>query len=72
MLLKEYIFNENGPINFSIENHVPSQKLPKWHIITNGFFIAYARDMADWKFVYGKKPKFYLLSNLLESESEVA
>ena len=55
MLLKEYIFNENGPINFSIENHVPSQKLPKWHIITNGFFIAYARDMADWKFVYGKK-----------------
>lgn len=59
MLLKEYIFDENGPINFSIENHVPSQKLPNWHMITNGFFIALAKDMANWKFVYGKKPYLY-------------
>ena len=39
-----------------IEKHVPSQKLPNWHIITNGFFIAKRADMARWKFVYGKKP----------------
>lgn len=56
LLLKEYIFDENGPVNFSIEHHVPSQKLPEWHIITNGFFIANRKDMADWKFVYGKNP----------------
>lgn len=56
LLLKEYIFDENGPVNFSIEHHVPSQKLPEWHIITNGFFIAKRKDMADWKFVYGKNP----------------
>ncbi len=56
LLLKEYIFNENGPVNFSIAAHVPSQKLPDWHIITNGFFIARRADMAKWKFVYGQKP----------------
>jgi CMP-N-acetylneuraminic acid synthetase len=58
-LLKEYIFDENGPVNFSIENHVPSQKLPPWHVITNGFFVARRADMARWGFVYGPKP--YLL-----------
>ena len=56
LLLKEYIFDESGPVNFSIEKHVPSQELPNWHIITNGFFIAKRADMARWKFVYGKKP----------------
>lgn len=55
-LIKDYIFNENGPANFSIEHHVPSQMLPKWHIIKNGFFIARTNDMIKWKFVYGLKP----------------
>lgn len=55
-LLKEFVFDEKGPVNFSVEKFVPSQKLPNWHIITNGFFIAKTSDMAKWKFVYGKKP----------------
>lgn len=55
-LIKEYLFNENGPINFSIEHHVPSQKLPDWYTIVNGFFIARREDMAKWGFVYGPKP----------------
>lgn len=55
-LLKEYIFDEKGPVNFDIEHHVPSQRLPNWHIITNGFFVAKRRDMEKWKFVYGPKP----------------
>lgn len=62
MLLKEYIFDENKPINFSIEKHVPSQKLPNWHLIKNGFFIANAKDMARWKFVYGRHPKLIEIS----------
>lgn len=62
LLLKEYIFDEKHPVNFSIENHVPSQQLPNWHIITNGFFIANAADMHKWKFVYGKKPKLIEIS----------
>lgn len=55
-LLKEYIFNETGPANFSVEHHVPSQKLPNWHCITNGFFIAKRTDMIKWRFVYGPSP----------------
>lgn len=62
MLLKEYIFDKNGPINFTKEHHVPSQKLPDWHIITNGFFIASANDMEKWGFVYGQNPKLIELS----------
>ena len=60
-LLKEYVFDEDGPKNFSIEHHVPSQKLPEWHIITNGFFIAETENMMKWKFVYGKKPYLFEL-----------
>lgn len=55
-ILREYIFDEKGPKNFSVENHVPSQRLPKWHSITNGFFIAKRLDMAKWGFVYGPHP----------------
>lgn len=63
VLIKEYIFDENNkPLNFSPEKHVPTQKLPDWHIITNGFFIAKACDMQKWKFVYGKSPKLVELS----------
>ena len=55
-LIKEYLFNEKGPVNFDIEHHVPSQKLPNWHYITNGFFIARREDMMKWRFVYGPRP----------------
>ena len=55
-LLKEYVFDECGPVNFSVVRHVPSQRLPNWHVITNGFFIARREDMAKWKFVYGPSP----------------
>lgn len=55
-VIKEYLFDEKGPVNFSVEHHVPSQKLPNWHYITNGFFIARREDMADWGFVYGPHP----------------
>lgn len=54
--IKEYIFDEKGPINFSVENHVKSQDLPDWHYVVNGFFIAQTKMMESWKFVYGKKP----------------
>jgi N-acylneuraminate cytidylyltransferase len=61
-LLKEYIYGENSPVNFTVAHHVPSQLLPNWHIIVNGFFIANKCDMINWKFVYGKKPYLYEVS----------
>mgnify|MGYP003371914589 CR=1 FL=1 len=62
MPLKEYIFDEQGPINFSIKHHVPTQLLPDWFIITNGFFIANRNDMIKWKFVYGNTPLLQTVS----------
>ena len=58
-VIKEYLFDEKGPINFDIEHHVPSQRLPNWHYITNGFFIARREDMAKWRFVYGPHPYLF-------------
>ena len=63
-LIKEYIFDNKGPVNFSIEYHVPSQNLPNWHTIVNGFFIARRKDMIEWKFVYGKKPYLFELDKV--------
>jgi len=57
-LIKEYLYGENGPVNFSIEHHVKSQNLPNWHYITNGFFIARRTEMIEWGFVYGPQPLF--------------
>lgn len=61
-ILKEYVFDEKGPINFSVEHHVPSQHLPNWHTIQNGFFIARRADMEKWRFVYGPNPCLYEIS----------
>ncbi len=63
-LFKEYLFDENGPKNFSVEHHVPSQKLPNWHYITNGFYIAKRIDMINWRFVYGPRPYFCEVNTL--------
>lgn len=63
-LLKEYVFDEKGPINFSVEHHVPSQRLPNWHTIQNGFFIAKRADMEKWRFVYGPNPYLVEISKI--------
>jgi len=61
-LFKEYLFDEKGPINYNPTKHVPSQFLPAWKIIFNGFYIAKRQDMVTWKYLYGPKPYLQLLS----------
>ena len=61
-LFKEYLWNENNPINYNPVKHVPSQQLPEWKIIVNGFYIARRQDMINWKYFYGQKPLLYILS----------
>lgn len=60
--LKEYIYGEGKAINFTKDKHVPSQELPNWYTITNGFFIAKRQDMINWRYIYGDNPKIYELS----------
>lgn len=63
-LFKEFLFDEKGPCNFSIERFVKSQDLPDWKIIVNGFFVAKPSDMEKWGFVYGKNPYLVSLSKI--------
>ena len=61
-IFKEYLFDENGPKNFNPAKHVPSQQLPEWKIIINGFYISRRQDMINWKYLYGKHPYLQILS----------
>jgi N-acylneuraminate cytidylyltransferase len=58
---KEYLFDEQGPVNWNPEHHVPSQQLPEWKTIINGFYIASRSDMIKWSYLYGKNPYVYIL-----------
>lgn len=55
-MLKEYVFDEKGPINFNPVRHCISQNLPDWKVLTNGYYISMREDMVRWKYFYGKKP----------------
>ena len=61
-IFKEYLYGEKGPINWNPEKHVPSQQLPEWKVIVNGFYIAKRDDMIDWKYFYGKNPYIEIIS----------
>ena len=61
-LFKEYLFDENGPLNYNPIKHVPSQYLPEWKIIVNGFYIAKRLDMINWKYFFGKRPYLQVLT----------
>ena len=56
-LFKEYLWGEAGPINYKVgTGHIPSQQLPNWHVIVNGFFIAPRIDMIRWQYQFGPNP----------------
>lgn len=61
---KEYLFDENGPHNYSTEKHVKSQDLPNWKTIVNGFYIASKGLMVKRKYFFGYKPFIVELSKM--------
>lgn len=61
-LFKEYLWDEHRPLNYGLgAKHVPSQKLPDWHVIVNGFYIAPRTDMIKWSFLSGENPYRFIL-----------
>jgi len=62
-LVKEYLWNNDKPLNYSIENgKVPnSQDLPDIKKITFGFSIIYKSTMIERQNVVGKNPLFYIV-----------
>lgn len=63
-LLKEYIWDKEKPINYSIEKHVKSQDLPNWYTIINGCFISSKSNMLHNKFCYGHTPYIYEINKM--------
>lgn len=61
-MFKEYLWGDKKPLNYNPVRHVPSQQLPDWKIIVNGFYIAARQNMIDWQYFYGKKPFISILS----------
>lgn len=61
-LFKEYLFDETKPLNWDSKKHVPSQQLPDWKTIVNGFYIAPKAEILKWKYLYGEKPYLYILN----------
>ncbi len=59
---KKYLYDGKKPVNYIPDKHVPSQYLPDWKTVVNGFYIAPRVKMAEWKYIYGKKPYLYEIS----------
>ena len=60
---KEYLWDENGPINYQAElKHVPSQQLPDWNLVTNGIFLLPRECAVEWAYFFGRNPYKFKIS----------
>lgn len=57
--IQEYIWDGNQPLNYTMENHIISQNLPNWYIITNGVNIASRQLMLDQQYFLGLSPYLF-------------
>lgn len=56
-ILKRYVWDEAGPINYEIGlKHVPSQSLPPLYIVTDGILLAPRMKMIEWSYFHGPRP----------------
>lgn len=62
--LKEYLWDRQKPLNYSLENHVKSQDLPDLFCVVNGCFIASKQTMLQNKFVHGNKPFLFEIDKI--------
>ena len=58
-LIKEYIWDSEKPLNYSLTNHIISQNLPNWYVVVNGAYIAKKETMLSIKHVIGNTPYIY-------------
>jgi len=62
-LFKEYLWDENKPLNYQLgENHVISQNLPNWYIITNGIYMLPRKLMIARNYFLGDNPYKFVIS----------
>lgn len=62
-LFKEYLWDEHRPLNYKLTGeHVLSQNLPDWYLITNGIYMASKELMMKNKYFLGENPYKFILS----------
>lgn len=62
-LFKEYLWDEHAPLNYKLGvEHVLSQNLPDWYIVTNGIYMADRKLMIKNKYFFGKNPYKFILN----------
>lgn len=55
--LQAYLWDSHKPLNYQPgKGHIPSQNLPKYFLIVNGFYIAPRERMLEWEYFFGKNP----------------
>ena len=64
-LLKEYMWNDQGPINYIADaSHIQSQLLPNMYKVTNSLYMAPAKVVLDNCYFIGKKPYLWQTDKL--------
>lgn len=54
---KEYLWDTTKPINYRTGTyHTPSQNLPEYFVVVNGFYLATRENMQKWKYFFGMQP----------------
>ena len=54
---KEYLWDSVKPINYRTGiHHTPSQNLPEYFVVVNGFYLATRENMRKWKYFFGARP----------------
>lgn len=62
-LFKEYLWNETKPVNYELgKEHVISQNLPNWYLVTNGIYMASKELMIRNKYFFGENPYKFVLN----------
>ena len=56
-VFKRYLWDAEGPVNYGLgTNHVPSQQLPRMHVVTDGVLLAPREKMIEWQYFHGTNP----------------
>jgi CMP-N-acetylneuraminic acid synthetase len=64
-LLKEYLWDDNGPINYKADStHMQSQLLPNIYKVTNSLYMAPASVMLEKNYFLGEKPYLFQTDKL--------
>jgi len=64
-LLKEYLWDDNGPLNYEAnKNHTISQKLPNIYKINNGLYMRDKNSILKDKYFLGQNPIMFEVSKI--------